>query len=41
MMTEGIAMVIRAERRADHDAVREDVPAISGVVTYAREFGID
>lgn len=41
MMTEGIAMMIRAERQADHDAVREDAPAISGVVTYAEEFGID
>lgn len=41
MMTEGIAMVIRAERQADHDAVREDAPAISGTVRYAEEFGID
>lgn len=32
-------MMIRAERQADHDAVREVVPAISGVVTYAEEFG--
>lgn len=39
MMTEGIAMVIRAERQVDHDAVREDAPVVSGVVTYAEEFG--
>ena len=32
-------MVIRVERQGDHDAVREDAPAISGVVTYAEEFG--
>lgn len=34
-------MMIRVERQADHDAVREDAPAISGVVRYAEEFGID